>query len=143
MLINQPAPELSLQANESLATVTEGRTTLLLFFNLGCDGCMMRALPVAREIARQYPEVALVGVHSNFGAFSHTREQVDTGLADLDLPFPVVVDDGHKTYNTYEAEGTPHWIVIDEEGVVRKSIFGSQPNALQRLEYTLIETFGH
>lgn len=143
MIVDQIAPTLAqLDGPRSLEDL-RGQPVLLLFFNLGCDGCMFRAIPVAREVEKQYPEIKLIGVHSNFGAFSRDAEQVKQDLAAHDIPFEVVIDDGHTTYDTYEAEGTPHWIYIDADGVVRRSIFGSQPNALQRLEYLLIEQTGH
>lgn len=119
-----------------------GKPLLLFFFNVGCDGCMTRGVPVAAEIARQYPEMTVLGVHSNFGAFNNGPEQVRAYLEEKGVPFPVLMDDGHATFDAYEAEGTPHWVWVDAEGVIQKSIFGSQQNALQRLEYSLMEAFG-
>ena len=142
MLIDQVAPTLQTHSKHSL-TDMRGRPVLLLFFNLGCDGCMFRALPVAREIAKQYPEVQLLGIHSNFGAFSRSDDEIVQELQQHSIPFDVAIDNEHRTYDEFQAEGTPHWIYIDAEGIVRRSIFGSQPNALQRLEYLLIEQIGH
>lgn len=119
-----------------------GRPIILLFFNIGCHGCMTRGLPVAAEIARQYPHIQVIGIHSNFGAFGRGPEQVAAALEKFDINFPVLLDDGHATFDSYQAEGTPHWVFIDSDGQVSKSIFGSQPNALLRIEYTLIEMFG-
>lgn len=118
-----------------------GQPVILLFFNIGCHGCMARGLPVATEIARQYPGIQVIGIHSSFGAFGRDTESVKAALREFDLNFPVVLDDGHATYDAFQAEGTPHWIFIDADGQVSKSIFGSQPNALQRIEYTLMEMF--
>lgn len=118
------------------------KPSLLLFFNIGCHGCMTRGLPVAAEIARQYPDIQVIGIHSSFGAFGRNPEDVAAALEAYDLNFPVLLDEDHATFDAYEAEGTPHWIFINADGQVVKSIFGSQPNALQRLEYTLIEMFG-
>ena len=119
-----------------------GKPLILLFFNIGCHGCMTRGLPVATEIARQYPGIQVVGIHSSFGAFGRDPEMVSAALQEFDINFPVLLDDGHTTFDAYQAEGTPHWIFIDADGQVSKSIFGSQPNVLQRIEYTLMEMFG-
>ncbi len=45
------------------------------------------------------------------------------------------------TFLRYEAGGTPHWVLIDTEGIIRKSIFGSMDGARQRLDYALEELF--
>jgi len=121
----------------------QGKPTLAIFFNIGCHGCMARGLPVAQNIKEQYPEINVVGIHSSFGAIGRDPEQVKAELKPYDLSFPILLDDGHVTYDAYQADGTPHWILLDENGQVQKSIFGSMPNALQRLEYSLIELFEH
>lgn len=118
-----------------------GKPTLLLFFNLGCLGCMHRGVPLARELARAYPELNVVGIHSNFGR-AYTADEVLAALEENDVDFPVLQDDGHATYDAFKAEGTPQWILLDAEGNINKAIFGSQPNAQQRLTYGMIELFG-
>ncbi|MEL6526343.1 MAG: TlpA disulfide reductase family protein [Chloroflexota bacterium] len=118
-----------------------GRPTMIFFFNLGCHGCMTRGIPLANEIVKQYPEVAVVGIHTNFEGLPHEKPAVLDALQAHDIQFPVFYDDGHATYTAYEAGGTPHWILLDEEGNIERSIFGSQPNAVQRLSYALIERF--
>jgi hypothetical protein len=97
---------------------------------------------VSVEITRQYPGIQVIGVHTALGAFGRDPEQVVTSLSQFALNFPVVLDNDSAAYKTYQAEGTPHWVFMDANGQVIKSIFGSQPNALQRIEYTLIEMFG-
>lgn len=143
MLLNQSAPAWALDETPPITHDDyAGRPVLLFFFNTGCDGCLLRGLPLAREIATRYPELQVIGIHSNFGAFAHLNEASREAVAALDLPFPVYMDAGHRTYDAYQAEGTPHWAFIDAEGVVRHSIFGSQAGSLQRLEYLLMEQFG-
>lgn len=119
-----------------------GKPTLLLFFNLGCHGCMSRGLPLADDIARAYPGLNVVGIHSNFGGMPYSIEQVQSEIEKRELSFPVLMDDQHATYDLFEAEGTPHWILLDDGGTIQKSIFGSQPNAQQRLTYGMMELFG-
>jgi len=52
-----------------------------------------------------------------------------------------VLDQGHQTWSAYDAGRTPHWVLINANGEIEKSIFGSMPNSLQRLDYSLIELF--
>lgn len=119
----------------------EGKPTLLLFFNLGCLGCLHRGVPLARDLAHAYPELNVIGIHSNFGR-QYTAEEIAATLAENKVDFPVLQDDGHTTYDAFNAEGTPHWILLDEKGNINKSIFGSQPNVQQRLTYSMMELFG-
>jgi peroxiredoxin len=143
MIERQTAPAWKIDGDMPNLDAYAGKPVLMFFFNLGCDGCMFRGIPLATEIANKYPEIQVVGVHSNFGAFAETTyANVQAAMAERDVTFPVIMDDGHQTYDAYEAEGTPHWIFIDRDGTVQKSIFGTQPNALMRLEYLLMETFG-
>lgn len=118
-----------------------GKPTLLLFFNLGCLGCMSRGVPLAQDLANAYPDLNVVGIHSNFGR-AYTGEEVQAQLDAIGITYPVLMDAEHRTYDSYQAEGTPHWVLLDAEGQVQKSIFGSQPNAQQRLTYGMLELFG-
>ncbi len=141
------APTWTLTDLKSGAQVTNekfaGKPVLMFFFNIGCDGCMMRGLPVAAEISKQYPEINVIGVHSTFGAFGRDVEQINTEVDKRNLPFPVLMDDKHIVFDAFEAEGTPHWVFVGTDGQIERSIFGSQQNALQRLEYGLMEQFGN
>lgn len=138
-----PAWQLSTLDSEDKPDVRDyyGKPTVMFFFNLGCHGCMTRGLPLANEIAKQYPEVQVVGIHTNFEAMSYEKDSVQTAMQEQGIQFPVYYDDGHATYSAYQAGGTPHWILLDEQGAIERSIFGSQPNAVTRLSYSLMERF--
>ncbi len=120
----------------------QGKPTLLLFFSLGCLGCLSRGVPLAQQFAINYPELNVIGVHSNFGNNPYSAGQVQALVDERELQFPVLMDEGHVTYDSFEAEGTPHWVLLDEQGQVEKSFFGSQPNSVQRLTYAMLERFG-
>lgn len=127
-----PAPSLSDFA---------GKPTLLLFFNMGCLGCMSRGVPLAQDLAKAYPDLNVIGIHSNFGR-AYGSDDIRAALDEIGVTYPVLSDVEHRTYDSYGAEGTPHWVLLDAEGQVQKSIFGSQPNAQQRLTYGMLELFG-
>lgn len=118
-----------------------GRPVLLLFFNLGCIGCRGRAIPYADRFKELYPHLQVIGIHSNFSGIDYLPGQVSSFLYKQGVSFPVFLDQGKKTYEKYQAEGTPHWLLISSEGVLLKSIFGSMGNAIHRLDYGLIELF--
>ena len=114
---------------------------LMLFFNIGCPACLGRAVPYALNLQKQFPELKLLGIHTRFEGREYPAEQIQLNLDRLKVDFSVVIDQGHQTWSDYEAGGTPHWVLINAKGEIEKSIFGSMPNSLQRLDYSLIEVF--
>jgi len=52
-------------------------------------------------------------------------------------PFEIYIDPHQKVYDYLKAEGTPHWIVLDKELEIFRSIFGSQQQFQRRLWYAL------
>ena len=118
-----------------------GRSLLMLFFNIGCPSCLGRAVPNALKLQKQFPGLQLLGIHTRFEGREYPKEQIQLNLDRLNVNFPVVVDNDHRTWSAYDAGGTPHWVLINAKGEIEKSIFGSMPNSLQRLDYSLIELF--
>ncbi len=80
-----------------------------------------------------------MGIHTRFEGPKYSLGQIKEIRQLLKIDYPFFVDQGMKTYATYEAEGTPHWTLLDATGIVYRNIFGSMPNALQRLDYALME----
>ena len=119
----------------------KGGALLLLFFNIGCPSCLGRAVPNALKLEKEFPGLKILGVHTCFEGRAYPSDQIRLNLDRLKVEFPIVVDDGHETWSAYDAGGTPHWVLINENGEIVKSIFGSMPNSLQRLDYSIIELF--
>ena len=120
-----------------------GRPALLLFFSIGCAGCTGRAIPFAKALAARYPGLRVLAIHSQPGGQRPPEPERVRAVTDwLNVGFPVLLDDGDATYRAYEAEGTPHWLLLDGHGRVRRSIFGSMDGARQRLAYALEELLG-
>lgn len=112
---------------------------LLLFYNNSCLGCTGRAIPLAYEIQKEYSQLKVIGIHSNFGNQKATEEDIRSIFTIDELPFPIYLDEEHKLYDQFQCEGTPHWILIDKEGRIFNSIFGSQSGAQNRLFYAIDE----
>lgn len=145
--IGTPVPEWHLEAlgkqpPPALADL-RGKEILLLFYNNGCQGCKSRALPISKNIHQLYPEMYLIGVHTEPGRPRYSDQEILEEWEALAMPYPLFKDQGRQTYERYRAEGTPHWIWINSEGLLLRSIFGSQPNAIQRLDLLLLERFGN
>lgn len=126
------------QSAPSLASF-RGTALLILFFSRGCPSCLSRAIPFSLQVRKVYPEVNLVGIHTRFEGARYSSAQVGEIVKLHHIPYPVYRDQGHETFDLMGAEGTPHWVLLDEQGNQVRSIFGSMPNALQRLDYLLQE----
>jgi peroxiredoxin len=134
----------------SLSSLTEGEAVpafedwngsprLLLFYSIGCPGCKARALPFARNLQADWAEGRVIGIHTRFEGPEYSPRQVEEINQVYRLNFPVFLDKGHQTYDLYGAEGTPHWLLVDSEGRLLKSLFGSMPNTLQRVDLSIQE----
>lgn len=138
-----PAWDVSPLVGDSVPDVSDyqGKPTLILFFSVTCAGCMGRALPLSAQVTYLYPGLNVVAIHSQFESLARTPDFIRDNLAEYDLPFRVLLDNDHRTFDAYEAEGTPHWVILDADGNITRSFFGSQPNAQQRLDFALREMF--
>jgi len=116
-----------------------GRPLLILVYSIGCPGCKARALPFARDLAAWQPRFQVIGLHTRLEGPESSPAQVAEVSSVYRLPFTVYQDIDHVSYDALRAEGTPHWILADAEGQVVRSIFGSMPNALQRLDLAVRE----
>ncbi len=119
----------------------DGRPVMALFFSLGCPNCLSKALPIARQVHEKYPEIQVLGIHTRFEGVKFPVPAIQAELRRQGIAFPVVLDVQGQTFGLLEAEGTPHWVMLHADGRVEKSIFGSMPNAIQRIDLTLREWF--
>ena len=122
-----------------------GKPLLILFFYLGCAGCTGRAIPFANRMVYEHGErISVLGIHSNFEGPEYSDDDITGKLRSLHARFPFFRDSGlATTFYDYQAAGTPHWILVNKEGKVIRSIFGSDPDrALLRLDYAIIEETG-
>ncbi len=72
-----------------------GQALLLLFFNVGCPGCMGRALPFSLALARRYPGLRIIGLHTSFEKGSDDAPaRIQAVVEYFKLPYPVYQDDG-------------------------------------------------
>jgi len=120
----------------------EKKPLVVLFFSLSCPGCLGRAIPFANRIVYENGDsINVVGIHTHFEGPETTDEKLLAAKEEFYIRFPYYRDAGFaSTFYKYKAGGTPHWVVVDENGIVVESLFGSDPNrALLRLDYILSE----
>ena len=120
----------------------KGKPLLILFFYLGCPGCTGRAIPFANKMVYEHGDkINVLGIHSNFEGPEYSDEDLVSTLKSLHARFPFFRDAGFATtFHDYQAAGTPHWVLVNKDGRVIRSIFGSDPDrALLRLDYAINE----
>lgn len=119
-----------------------GKPLLIVFFSLGCPGCLGRAIPYANRVVYENGTlINVVGIHSDFHHHGYEYDAFAKAKEDLYIRFPFFKDRQYDmTFKNYGAAGTPHWILLDAYGKVKYSIFGSDPdNALLKLDYKIAE----
>ena len=123
----------------NLIDLYQGKDLLVLFYNNQCLGCTGRAIPLAYDYQARYPDLTVVAVHVNFSKSPVTRQDIHSIFTMPELPFPIYLDQRQESYRLYQSEGTPHWFLINKEGALVQSIFGSQAGAQNRLLYAFEE----
>nr|WP_321236107.1 TlpA disulfide reductase family protein [uncultured Psychroserpens sp.] len=119
----------------------KGKPLLILFFYLGCPGCKGRAIPFANKLVYEGLNINIIGIHTRFEGKTYTDDALQSAKDEFYIRFPFYRDSAPAlTFNTYEAGGTPHWVLVDKNGIVVQSIFGSDPNnALLRIDLKIKE----
>ncbi len=120
------------------------RPGLVLVLSVECAGCVSRAVPWLRRLAERHgDELVLAAVHTALGRRVWPSEQTRSTIARFAsftrIGLPIALDADGSWARAQGAEGTPHWFAYDREGQRVRSIFGSQHNALTRLEYLVDE----
>ena len=122
-----------------LMEIYSGKPLLILFFNIQCLGCVGRAIPLAYDYLQEFKNLNVVAIHTAFGKKVVTKDDIINIFTLKELPFPIYLDIENTNYEKFDCEGTPHWILMDKEGNVTRSIFGSQDGSQTRLIYALEE----
>lgn len=119
----------------------KSKPLLVLFFYLGCPGCKGRAIPFANKLVYENTPINVIGIHSRFEGKIYTNEELKAAKDEFYIRFPYYNDkNNNDTFKTFEAGGTPHWLLFNKEGEMVQSIFGSDPNnALLRIDLKIKE----
>jgi len=144
--IGKPLPNWSIETifGNKIPTIEnyQGKPLLILIFSLGCPGCLGRAVPYANRVVYENGgKINVMGIHTNFEGIDFPINRFEKAKEELYIRFPFFRDKNHDTtFLNYGAGGTPHWILVNKEGKVDYSIFGSDPNnALLRLDLKINE----
>jgi cytochrome c biogenesis protein CcdA/thiol-disulfide isomerase/thioredoxin len=102
-----------------------GKVVLVDFWTYSCINCL-RTLPHLKAwYATYHPKgLEIIGVHTPEFAFEHVTSNVRAAVKRLGIAYPVVQDNGFKTWDGYSNQYWPAEYLIDKAGHVRHTHFG-------------------
>ena len=83
-------------------------------------------IPSLRGWHQQYADQGLVVIGNHYPEFNFERDinAVRESLVRLDVPYPVLQDNGRETWNSYNNRFWPALYLIDKQGRIRYRHFG-------------------
>ena len=102
-----------------------GRVVVIDFWTYSCINCL-RTLPYLKAWDEAYRDdgLTIVGVHTPEFAFEREESNVREAVSDLDLKYPVALDNDYGTWEAYSNRYWPAKYFIDRDGNVRYIHFG-------------------
>lgn len=105
----------------------KGKVVLVQFWTYSCINCL-RTIPYVRAWAETYKDRGLVviGVHSPEFAFERNVDNVRKAVADLQIGYPVAIDNNYAVWQAFENQYWPAQYIIDAQGRIRHEHFGEE-----------------
>jgi len=102
-----------------------GKVVLVDFWTYSCINCL-RSLPYVKAWADKYKDAGLVviGVHAPEFAFEKDLGNVDKAVRDLDVNYPIAIDNNYAIWNAFGNHYWPAHYFIDARGRIRYHHFG-------------------
>lgn len=97
-----------------------GQAVLIDMWEYSCINCL-RTLPYLQEWYRRYTGLGLtiIGVHSPEFPFGRERQQLEMAVRELDISYPVLMDNDFQTWDAYANRFWPSKYLIDAKGYIR------------------------
>ena len=113
-----------------VAVRARDKPLLVDFWDYTCLNCL-RTLPYLAEWHRRYAPhgLEIVGVHTPEFDFARNPEHVRAAIADLDLPYPVVLDARHAIWQAYANRFWPAKYFVDARARSARSTPARAPTA--------------
>ena len=102
-----------------------GKVVLVEFWTYTCIN-WLRVQPYVRAWAEKYKDQGLVviGVHAPEFSFEKNLENVRRSVKDLNVSYPVAVDNDHSIWRAFDNNYWPALYFVDAQGRVREHQFG-------------------
>jgi thiol-disulfide isomerase/thioredoxin len=123
------------------ADALAGRVVLVDFWTYSCVN-WLRTLPYVRAWSEKYADrgLAVVGVHAPEFGFEHDLDNVRRAVTDLDVAYPVVIDNDFDIWRAFDNHCWPALYLADGTGRVRFHHFGEEAYAeTERATQQLLE----
>lgn len=135
--INTPAADFTLfDATGEEITLSElrGKVVVLDFWEVNCRSCLW----IMKQLAPVHEAYALKGCTFLAVNIDDERGKMDAFLQVKSLPYTVLYDD-QDVHRTYGIRGIPHFVIIDEQGIIRERVIGGTTETVKRIECVLRE----
>jgi thiol-disulfide isomerase/thioredoxin len=115
-----------------------GKIVLVDFWTYTCIN-WLRTLPYVRRWSQTYTEgLVVIGVHTPEFSFEHDLGNVRRAVQQIQVPYPVVIDNDYSIWRAFRNQYWPALYVIDARGRIRERQFGEgeyerSERAIQRL----------
>jgi len=102
-----------------------GQVVLIDFWDYTCVNCV-RTLPYVQAWHERYQDHGLVviGVHTPEFTFAQYETNVERGIREFGLTYPIVIDSNREIWTTFANRYWPAKYLIDKEGYLRWAHFG-------------------
>ena len=102
-----------------------GKVVLVDFWTYTCIN-WLRTSPYVRAWAEKYKDQGLVviGIHTPEFSFEHELDNVRREITDLNVDYPVAVDNDYAVWNAFSNNYWPALYLIDANGHIRYHQFG-------------------
>ena len=125
------------------AEALKGKVVLIDFWTYSCINCL-RSIPHVRAWAEKYKDQGLVviGVHAPEFAFEHDIANVKAAVKDLNIGYPVAIDNDFALWRAFGNSYWPAHYFIDAKGNIRHHHFGEggYDESEQMIQTLLAET---
>ena len=122
---------------EALTTAdVEGKVVAVDFWTYTCIN-WLRTLPYLRAWADAYAQhgLLMIGVHTPEFGVEHDIEGVRRAASDMDIRYPIAIDNDYAVWNAFANEYWPALYVVDSQGRIRHHVFGE--GGYERAEHVL------
>jgi thiol-disulfide isomerase/thioredoxin len=112
----------------------QGRVVLVNFWTYTCIN-WLRTLPYVRAWAEKYRDLGLtvIGVHTPEFGFEHDRDKVIALAGDLNVGYPVALDNDYAVWQAFANHFWPAIYIADADGRIRYHHFGEREYAMTEM----------